>query len=306
MAGQPVPDTYVTALFPAGRDRRFSSEPNGHSTRTDRNGEFRLEFASSREMYLVAVPHDTRPGAGDRLGSAITFYPSALTSGDAKTIRPTTMGLMRAEIVLRPSPLWTISGRVSASGGALAQGGTLKLDHLDGLYTYESHTIDIRPDGTFQTQALPPGSYFLEYREVFSDIWPQAWKASRAKVRLVDGNVTGVEVAPTTMVRVTGRVIVSATDRSAMSPSQVRVAAWPVDPEDNPGPQVVGNVRPDWTFEFFMWPGTGRVRVDLINSFPPPLVVSAIRLKGVDVMNKDVTFVQGQDPGELEVELIRR
>ena len=89
-------------------------------------------------------------------------------------------------------------------------------------------------------------------------------------------------------------------------PLRVVVAAWSVDSDDNPGPQVPGNVGPDLTFQFFTWPGIGRVRVDLWNAFPAPLVVTSVRLNGVDVMNKDITFVKDRHLAGLEVELTRR
>jgi hypothetical protein len=122
----------------------------------------------------------------------------------------------------------------------------------------------------------------------------------------MDRDVTNVQVMPVTMVRVTGRVMTSPEDRSALAPSLVRVAAWSIDSDDNPGPQAVGNVRPDWTFEFYTWPGIGRVRVEIRTTFPPPLKVAAVRLNGVDVTNKDITFVQDQHLAGLEVELVRR
>jgi len=129
---------------------------------------------------------------------------------------------------------------------------------------------------------------------------------SRAKVRVTDRDVTDVQVVPVTIVRVTGHIMTSLEDRPALDPSRVVVAAWSIDSDDNPGPQVIGNVRPDWTFQFYTWPGIGRVRVEIRTIDPPPLKVAAVRLNGVDVMNKDITFTQDQHLDGLEVALIRR
>lgn len=304
--GHPVPGTYVSALFPAGRDRRFSNESTEHGTITDERGEFRLEALGSRDFYLVAIPHSTTADAARQTGSAITFYPSTLAPDEARTIRLTRLGQARVEIVLRSTRLSVVSGRVFASTGNLVGGGRLELDHLDGLYGFDSRVVNLAPNGTFQVPGLPPGSYFLQYREAGSATGaPYDWKVSRAKVRVVDRDVTDVQVLPVTMVRVTGRIVVSAEDRSAIAPSIIRVAAWPADSDDNPGPQSVGNVKPDWTFEFYTWPGVGRVRVDLRTS-SPAFAVSGVRLNGLDVLNKDVTFLQDQPLAGLEVELIRR
>lgn len=307
-AGRPVPGTFVSALFPASQGRRYSSEPTTHATLTDERGEFQLK-PGERQFYLIAIPQGTAADSVNRMGSAITFYPSALVLGEAKALRMTPARLTRAEIVLRPARLWAVSGRVLTSTGQLVRGGKLELDHLDGLYSFNSRVVDIGSDGTFGLPALPPGSYFLQYREAGSVTGnPSEWKMSRAKVRVIDRDVADVQVMPVTMVRVTGRLIISPEDRSLLAAPRFRVSveAWSVDSDDNPGPQVPGTVGPDLTFQFFTWPGIGRVRVALWNAFLAPLVVTAVRLNGKDVMNTDITFVQDQHPSGLEVELKRR
>jgi len=305
--GHPVPGTFVSALFPAASGRRFSSEPTEFATLAGQLGEFRLEGLGSREFYVVAIPRGTVPPAVDGLGSAITYYPSALTTDEAKVLRLTPARSTHLDIVLRPARLSAVSGRVKTSNGELVRGGKLELDHLDGLYGFDSRAVDIRSDGTFGIPSLPPGSYFLQYSEAVSPTGPPFdWKVSRAKVRVTDRDVTDVPVVPVTMVRVTGRIMTSPEDRSALDPSRVHVAAWSIDSDDNPGPQVIGNVRSDWTFQFYTWPGIGRVRVEIRTTSPPPLRVAAVRLNGVDVMNKDITFRQDQHLTGLEVELIRR
>jgi len=198
--GHPVPGAFVSALFPAASGRRFSSEPTEFATLTGQLGEFRLEGLGSREFYVIAIPRGAVPPPVDGRGSAITYYPSALTIDEAKVLRLTPARLTHLDIVLRPARLSAVSGRVLTSNGELVRGGT----------------------------------------------------------------------------------------------------------HDNPGPQVIGNVRPDWTFQFYTWPGIGRVRVEIRTIDPPPLKVAAVRLNGVDVMNKDITFTQDQHLDGLEVALIRR
>jgi hypothetical protein len=305
--GHPVPGAFVSALFPAASGRRFSSQPKEFATLTGQLGEFRLEGLGSREFYVVAIPRGFVPPTVDGLGSAITYYPSALTTDESKVLRLTPSRLTHLDIVLRSARLSAVSGRVLTSNGELVRGGKLALDHLDGLYGFDSRAVDIRSDGTFGIPSLPPGSYFLQYREAGSPTGPLLdWKVSRAKVRVTDRDVTDVQVVPVTMVRVTGRIMTSPEDRSALDPSRVKIWALPIDSDDNPGPQVIGNVRPDWSFQLYTWPGIGRVRVEIRTIDPPPLKVAAVRLNGVDVMNKDITFTQDQHLAGLEVELIRR
>ena len=107
------------------------------------------------------------------------------------------------------------------------------------------------------------------------------------------------------MIRVTGRVIAPAADHGLLAPPRMQIAAWSVD--ETPGPQIVGSPRADWTFEFFTWPCTGRIRAMIqASGGASPWTVKAIRLDGADVTDKDVTFVQGKHLTGIEVELVRR
>jgi hypothetical protein len=115
-------------------------------------------------------------------------------------------------------------------------------------------------------------------------------------------DITDVAVTPLSMVRGSGRIVVPSEDRAAL-PSLVRVSAVPVPVEGSPGPQWVGNMRPDGTFEFRTWPGPHRIRVDIGGS---GWTVKAVRQDGKDVAGQVLTFVQGRHVTGLEVELARR
>jgi hypothetical protein len=131
-----------------------------------------LEGLGSREFYVVAIPRGTATQAVDRMGSAITYYPSALTTDEAKTLRLTPARPTRLDIVLRSGRISAVSGRVLTANGEFVPGGKMEVDHLDGLYGFDSRVADIRPDGTFEIPALPSGSYFLQYREAGSTAGP--------------------------------------------------------------------------------------------------------------------------------------
>ena len=314
-AGRPVPGTFVSALFPTSRwgpggdptARRFSSVPTEFATVTDERGEFRL-MRSTRQFYLVAIPNNrlTSPDPSSREGHATTYFPSALTPDEARRVVFLPGDPAPVTIVLRASRVAVVSGRVQIASGGPAHGGTMELAHLDGLYGFDTRAVEVRPDGTFEIRALQPGGYFLQYRESGSAKDPPSeWKVSRARFRVVDRDLSDVRVEPVTMIRVTGRVIPRAMDTGLLTPPRMQIAAWSVD--ETPGPQSVGSPRADWTFEFFTWPCTARIRAMIQASVGgSPWTVQAIRLDGADVMNRDVTFVQGKHVSGIEVELARR
>jgi hypothetical protein len=157
------------------------------------------------------------------MGHATTFYPSALTLDEAKTIRlspvKSPMPSAPIEIVLRSARLSVVSGQVLGAAGGPVRGGTLELAHLDGLHGYDTRTIDIRPDGTFEIPALQPGGYFLQHFEAGLPTGrPTDWKVSRATVRVADRDVVDVRVLPVSMVRVSGRVVVDPAQQPLLIP----------------------------------------------------------------------------------------
>ena len=210
----------------------------------------------------------------------------------------------RADITLVPARLAMVSGVVLDHDRKPVSGGRLPLSPGDGFFGLDSRAVVIRPDGTFVARALPPGTYHFQFRE---GPWPPPQGViphiSAARVVLAGEDVRDVRVAPLEMVRATGRLVVDPAARAALVPSQIRVGASPIDFDGNPGPQQSGLVNEDLTFEFRTWPSVGRVRVTPI---PPGWSVKAVRLKGIDVTEKGIDFVAGQEISGLEVEIVKR
>jgi hypothetical protein len=304
-AGHPIQGTFVAALVPRQDARRFSPVDVRLHALTNERGEFRLDGLYFGEFYIVALPHNPPLDATrhlNRSGYATTFYPSALSLADAKTLRVTTGGPPTADITLIPARVSTISGTVIASGGQPASGGTCGLAHGDGLFGLDARAVVIRPDGTFVAPALQPGTYFLQLRE---GTWPpprnEIPSVSGARVLLADHDVTDVRVVPIHMVRATGRIVVDPSLRGATNWRTVEIAASPIDFEGNPGPQRPGTVKDDLTFEFRTWPTAGRIRV-----FPEAeWSIKGIRLNGRDITGAPIEFGKGRDIGGLEVEIAR-
>lgn len=310
-AGTPMPAVFVTIVE---RDTvrglvRFHPSDVRLSAVTDHRGEYRLENVNPGEYFVVAIPKNLslmRDGRVTRTGHAITYHPSAPRAADAMAVRVGVQQAQTADITLGSATLAVVSGTVFGSNGQPAQGGTMGVAHGDNLFGVDSKAIRFRPDGSFMLPGLPPGTYFLHYRE---GQWPPPRDAtplvSGAKVVLDGRDLTGVGVKPIQMVHAAGRVIVDPAVRAVLQPSTVRVSAFPKISDGNPGPQRGGLVQDDLSFQFATWPGPGYVRV----SFDAPgWRVKTVRYKGVDVSETGIDlidFKEGQEISGIEVELVR-
>jgi hypothetical protein len=159
-----------------------------------------------------------------------------------------------------------------------------------------------RADANSPRVEVQPGTYFLQFRE---SQWPPRGtipKVSQAKVVISGADVPNMRVAPLTMVRATGRLVVDPAERALLDPSSVRVGPLPTPFDGNPGPSRYGTVGSDLTFEFGAWPIPARIRV-MIES--PGWLIKAVRHNGVDITDKTIDFVQGKEITGLEVVLTR-
>ena len=307
-SGTPVANTFVTALQKgrvSGRPFDFVSARLG--SLTSEKGEFRLDALYAGEFYLIALPRNPpvdASGRPTRTGFGNTFYPGVRAFTDAKivVVRP---GMPATALVtLLPAALFTTSGVVLDSSGRPVSGGTLLITHGDGLFGLDSRAVRIHPRGTFGIAGLQPGTYFLQFRE---SQWPPPRgtipKVSQAKVVIADADVPNVRVAPLTMVRATGRLVVeAASDRASLDPAFVSVGPLSTPFDGNPGPSRPGTVGKNLRFEFRAWPMPARIRV-MIES--PGWVVKAVRHNGEDITDRAIEFVQGKEITGLEVVVTR-
>jgi len=307
-SGTPVADTFVTALQKGGvSGRPFGFVSARLGSITNAKGEFRLDGLYAGEFYVIALPHNPpvdASGRPSRTGFGNTFYPGVRAFTEAKVVvvrpgMPATAGM-----ALLPAALFTTSGVVLDSSGRPVSGGRLLITHGDGLFGLDSRAVRINPGGRFGIAGLQPGTYFLQFRE---SQWPPPRgtipKVSQAKVVIADADAPNVRVAPLTMVRATGRLVVeAAADRASLDPASVSVGPLPTPFDGNPGPSRHGTVGQDLRFEFRAWPMPARIRV-MIES--PGWVVKAVRHHGADITDQAIEFVQGKEITGLEVVVTR-
>jgi hypothetical protein len=307
-SGAPVRDTFVTALEPvprASRPFRFVSATVGSVT--DERGDFRLDGLFAGEFAVVALPHNAVFDAArqvNRSGYANTFYPDAVDFANAKRIRVAPGEPPRITITIAPARLATVAGRVTGSSGRLVERGTVLIAHGDGFYGLDARGVAVRSNGTFVAPALQPGTYHFHFRE---GSWPPARgetpRISGATVVVTGADVTDVEVKPIAMVRGSGRVTIDPAAGADLNTGAVTIGAAPVDFDGNPGPTRAGTLNPDLTFEFRAWPGAMTIRATLPS---PQWMIKKIYVKGVDVTDQPVKFVEGQEVSGIEIVLARR
>jgi len=306
---QPVPDVLVVPLWktPSRTGETVHPVDVRRGSITNASGAYRIDQLPPGSLYLVALPHNVprnQPipvdGEAYRFGPGITYYPSATRIAEAQRIEVGDKPVTAGDITMASAHLAKITGTAIGSNGQPARGGRLGVAHGDHLFGVDSIAVPIRPDGTFIVIGVPPGTYFLDFRE---GQWPPPRdvipKVSGAKVTVSDGDVTRVRVMPIEMVKATGRLILDSSQRSLLS-SGITVSGAPTDWDGNPGPQRAGSVREDLTFEFRTWPGPGYIRVSVGRQ---EWTTKAVRLNGVDLGQRDIDFQAGREISGLEVEL---
>jgi hypothetical protein len=272
---------------------------------TDADGRYAIPQARLGEFFVVAIPHNamrTPDGRVNRSGCAITYFPSARSVDQATPVMVNVREAQTADITLRASPLFVVSGTVFDSKDAVAPGARVLIGHGDPFFGIDNAAASVRPDGTFALAGMLPGAYFLQYRE---GTWPpprgNMGLVSMATVVVGDRDVSGVRVAPIHPAQVEGRVIVADADRAALPPD-LTITVTPVSFAGNPGPRPPGRINADLTFTVRTWPGMGRINVSPRGA---GWSIRRVRYRGADVTDMGIDFADGGTVTGIDVELVR-
>jgi hypothetical protein len=273
---------------------------------TDNEGRYQISNARLGEFYVVAIPQNpvtTPDGHINRSGYRVTYHPSATAPVDAAPVTVNVKSPVSADIQLVPSALSVLSGTIVDSKGQPVKEGILGLAHGDNLFGVDSKGIRIRSDGSFVAPAVPPGTYFLQFRE---SQWPpprgEIPLVSGAKVIVTSGDIAGVRVLPIHMAHAAGQITIDPAPGASLQPSEIHVSGSPVNFDGNPGPERAGDARENLAFEFRTWPGPHYIRVTIAR---PGWTPKAIRYKGSDVTATGIDFKDGEEVSGIEIELTR-
>jgi hypothetical protein len=189
--GQPADDAAVYVVPEAALQQRatYGGLAAFKSIRAGKNGEFRAAGLNAGTYYLLAdLGTPTTSASRGRAGTVVsvpTFFPSAErlrgAVGVSLGLAETRAGL---RIDARLSQLGGINGTVlghSASGSIRVTAEAVELP--SGVQAVR--TTDVRSDGRFELDGLPPGTYILRARESSRDVRPPVARSlGFAKVEL--------------------------------------------------------------------------------------------------------------------------
>jgi hypothetical protein len=315
--GEPVAGVQVVAqrfAFVGGTRRLVTTGPEGGMDRTDDLGQFRLYGLSTGEYYVSAtlrsmefMPMNMTSSTGSTDGFTPTYFPGTSNVGEARrvTVRAG-QDVPNISFALVPARLGRISGRVMTSSGEPLAGGMLmaapRNDVSIGIPSMMP--TQVRPDGTFQSAGLAPGSYSLtvQDRNPMSD----SAEVGRVEVRIDGEDVNDVLIVTGRGGIVRGRIVTEAGTAPPFRPAQVRIFLAPADPTRMTGfgfrPPTV---KDDWTFE-----GTGiidSIRLNVTFDVPGGNWVAQHAWKdSVDLLDAGIDVAPGQTIEDVELVITER
>ena len=277
---------------------------------TNRRGEYRLTNVPEGRYFVVALPRMLPVAPADRRGHAVTYYPGAIESSEAREVTVRGREPIEVNIRLVPARVSVISGVAIGSNGRPLSNGIIQLGFGAPLFGVGGTTLPISRDGAFTSPALPPGVYSLQTTDgqgarAMSQVPNPVM--SGARVALAEADVTGVRLEPIRRVAVRGRVRAP----GGVSVQGLSVSAMPLINEGPAGPQKPGVVGADGVFEFQTWPGRAIVRISQVETTPRgsrgrelrPIPV--VRLNGVDVTKTGIDIRPGREVTGVVIELGR-
>ncbi len=263
--GDPVAGVQVSihrAVFARGSRRLTSGGGPGAFDRTDDLGQFRLHGLTPGDYYVSAtyqehefVSPNVRSTPGPSNGYAPTYYPGTANLADATrvTIRA---GAEVQNVVFTLSATYVgrIRGRVVTSQGTPATGFMVMISPSDADGGMNVRGTGVRPDGSFQTERLPPGTYRLAVQQ------PGGWgpgglsdttaprEVGRADVVVSGNDVDNIQIVTGRGGIIRGRIVTDDGSVPSMQARDMRILAQPAGDglPFNIRPQAV---EPDGTFE---------------------------------------------------------
>jgi hypothetical protein len=225
---------------------------------TDDLGQFRLHGLPPGDYYVSATVRSgmefTAPNVAGTLptdGFAPTYFPGTTSLGEARRVSVRAgQDVANASFALVSARLGRISGRVTTGSGEPFMGMLMVAPRNDDVgMGFNMSGAQIRGDGTFQTNGLPPGAYTLV-------VQPRDPAASGAdtEVARMDVQINGEDVRDVVVVTgrggiIRGRVVSDDGSAPPFRPGQLRLFAQPRDPSRPMMGTRPTTVRDDWTFE---------------------------------------------------------
>ena len=280
--GEPLSEVVVAPMAYVFRQGKRTLASADRTATSDDNGEFRIFGLPPTQYYLQATWRTNTPvgpGGDNQPAYAPLFFPGVLDAGEAQRFA-IGVGQEISDLVmgLKPTRAVRVSGTIMTSDGKPMM-GMLSIMRVQGQGFMTSMATSVRPDGSFQLNAVAPGEYQL--RSAFLNGAPGSdTETAFAKIAVAEEDITGLQLVGAKPSLLRGRVIVDPGAAQSL-PAAVVLNAFSVDGpgfSDGAGSRMAD----DYTFEVKAM--AGRSRIALGNA-PPGWSIRAVRLNGVDVID---------------------
>jgi len=281
--------------------------PTGRMSSTNDLGEFRIFGVPPGQYYLVATwrnyaAQNPNAGPGDRLAFPQTFFPGVTDTANAQRF---TIGAGQeiADLVmaLKPMKAARVLGTATDADGRPLSPAMIMVLRASGMGVDGVGNAQVRPDGSFTVNALPPGDYTLRAQKLGTP--GEGPEVAMTTVTVAGEDVTDVHLSANKPTPASGRVIVDPAAAPQL-PKTLSLGFFPASfigfPMPPPPPVRVND---DFTFEVKAPPGAYRVSLGGFGPPPQGWTIRAVRVNGVDVTDTGIEFKAGRDLEGVEVEL---
>jgi protocatechuate 3,4-dioxygenase beta subunit len=253
--------------------------------RTDDRGQFRLFGVPAGRYTVCANVHQrSTPGSGTRASAerfVSTCHPSALDERDAHIVTVTAADVDGADIRLRRSRTFTISGVVVDSNGAIAESATVSFSRYERAGGGSGTTMT--NSGRFEYAGVLPGEYGVE---AYIGAGPEESagvprERGYVPVTIVDSDATDLVVTMKAPATVQGRVVFEDGRPQTSGPEPMIVECLRAHGSARFGPQI-RPVRVEDDLSFTLTGIFDPVRLS-VRGLPRGWVVKSVRYRGADI-----------------------
>jgi hypothetical protein len=304
--GEPMPEVQVAPMRYQFMQGRRQLMPTGRFGQTNDLGEFRIFGLPPGQYYVSATWRSQNFGPlnnADRTAYAPLYFPGTVDVAQAKRITVDVGQQIDGMVMaLVPVKATKITGTATDSQGK-PMTGFLQVMQSNGSFGGFVQGAQIRPDGTFTINGIPPGEYTLR-AQPNGPMGPDVEYAT-AKVTATGDDITDFRLAATKPSTASGRVIF---EPGATPPASLSLGVFPLEPGPMMGPMFPAKVGDDMTFELRSQPGLMRINVQGMGMTGGGAIwrIRAVRLNGIDITDSGLEFKPNEDIKGLEVELTSR
>lgn len=291
--GEPAVGAMVRARRYQFASGRWDLVGVGSFDSSDDRGFYRL-FGLPPGDYYIEV---TATAMFGRLAPrAPVYYPSAPDFGSAQRV---SVGIGEEvgglDVILTEGDTGQVSGLVVDARGRPQTGArsvNLVGRHPPGLRVRSGQ---IRADGSFMVEAVPPGEYVL-YASTPASEGPVEFAA--ADLVIIGEDVENIVLRTTIGATATGTLVVDGNLSDAFAPEDLLLFTMPQGFVDVPVGRGTGRVDPDWSFEIG---GMGDAQLVRLLGLPDGWVLEAVLLNGRNITDQPVHLPAGRTTGGFRI-----